>query len=84
MFYDPSPIGVDYAEIADKAKDLPEPLVLGGSRLVVHIQTSESAVDDFLTVVRELAEEKKKAGWVRPEKIQTNGGCHVKDIYVRR
>ncbi|KAJ7900110.1 pyridoxal phosphate-dependent transferase [Mycena olivaceomarginata] len=82
IFYDPSSIGVTYDEIADRATDLPEPLILGGSRLVVHIQTTESAVDDFLSVVRQLAEEKKAAGFVKPP--TANGGNGYKDIYVRR
>ncbi len=38
---------------------------LAGSRLVVHIQTSEQAIDDFLAVIRSLAKEKKTAGFVR-------------------
>ncbi|KAJ7107655.1 pyridoxal phosphate-dependent transferase [Mycena crocata] len=83
IFYDPASVGITYDEIADRASDLPEPLVLGGSRLVVHIQTSESAVADFLTVVRQLAEEKKAAGFVKPEGT-ANGGNIYKDIYVRR
>jgi threonine aldolase len=82
VFYDPSSIGLDYGEIADRASALSEPLVLGGSRLVVHIQTTEAAVDDFLVVVRELAAEKKKAGFVRPEKSQQSNV--IKDVYVRR
>ncbi|KAF5377458.1 hypothetical protein D9615_005174 [Tricholomella constricta] len=82
VFYDPSSVGVNYNEIAERASALPEPLVLGGSRLVVHFQTSDAAVDDFLAVVRELAEEKKKAGFVKPDvPIKSNG---FKDIYVRR
>ncbi|KAJ7431797.1 pyridoxal phosphate-dependent transferase [Mycena galericulata] len=84
IFYDPSTVGVTYDEIADRASDLPEPLVLGGSRLVVHIQTSESAVEDFLSVVRQLAEERKAAGFVRPESGTVNGKSVYKDIYVRR
>ena len=60
---------------------MPEPLFLGGSRLVVHIQTTESAIHDFLAVVRELAEEKKRAGFVNPEPSQLNGV--YKDVYVR-
>ncbi|KAJ7139900.1 pyridoxal phosphate-dependent transferase [Mycena epipterygia] len=83
IFYDPSTIGVSYDEIADRASDLPEPLVLGGSRLVLHIQTSELAVEDFLSVVRKLAEEKKAAGFVKPEPT-ANGNKLYKDIYVRR
>ena len=82
MFYDPASVGLSYDEIADRAGALPNPLVLGGSRLVVHIQTTESAVDDFLAVVRELAEEKKRAGLVKPHTSQENGV--YKDVYVRR
>jgi len=81
VFYDPSPIGVDYNEIAKRASTLPEPLFLAGSRLVVHIQTSETAVDDFLAIVKDLAEEKKKAGFVKPDITKVNGH---KDIYIRR
>lgn len=80
MFYDPASIGTDLFEIADRASLLPEPLALGGSRLVVHIQTSSSAIDDFLSVVRELAEEKKKAGFVPPEDLPEIGD---RDVYVR-
>jgi threonine aldolase len=82
VFYDPSPIGLDYGEIADRAAKLPDPIMLAGSRLVVHIQTSQAAVDDFLKLIRELAEEKKKAGFVPSPKPNQNG--IFKDIYVRR
>ncbi|KAJ3574524.1 hypothetical protein NP233_g1715 [Leucocoprinus birnbaumii] len=83
LFYDPTPLGINFDEIAERAGALPDPLVLGGSRLVVHIQTSEEAVEDFLSVVRQLAEEKRAAGWVPP----TNGEAKksaFKDVYVRR
>ena len=74
-------MGLNFDEIADRASTLPEPLFLEGSRLVVHIQTSESAINDFLAVVRELAEEKKKAGFAKPAP-QQNGV--YEDVYVRR
>ncbi|PPQ67011.1 hypothetical protein CVT24_011305 [Panaeolus cyanescens] len=80
IFYDPSSVGVTYDEIADRGSELAEPLFLGGSRLVVHVQTTESAVDDFLSVVRKLAEEKKAAGFVKAE----GKGNEIKDVYVRR
>ena len=67
IFYDPSPVGVTYDEISERGSALPEPLFLDGSRLVIHIQTSDAAVDDFLNVVRQLAEEKRKAGFVKLE-----------------
>jgi len=81
IFYDPSSVGVTYDEIAERGSALPEPLILGGSRLVVHIQTSDAAVDDFLDIVRQLAEEKRKAGFVKPEE-QPNRAFN--DVYVRR
>jgi len=89
VFYDPAPIGVDYGEIAERAAALPNPIRLGGSRLVVHIQTTPEAVDDLLAVIAALAEEKKTAGFVRPA-VQTNGHANgqangiYKDVFVRR
>ncbi|KAI0670122.1 pyridoxal phosphate-dependent transferase [Trametes maxima] len=82
VFFDPSPIGVSYKEIVARAAALPSPIKVGGSRLVVHIQTSPQAVEDFLTVVRELAQEKKVAGFVKPEVPQTNGRSY-KNMYVK-
>lgn len=82
MFYDPAPIGVTYQEISERAANLETPLKLYGSRLVLHIQTSEEAVDDLLRIVRELAEEKKAAGFVRPAE-NANGAGEYRDVYVR-
>jgi len=72
VFFDPSPIGVEYTEIVLRASTLPEPLKLGGSRLVVHIQTSPQAVEDFLALIAQLAQDKKDAGFI-PMKSHTNG-----------
>ncbi|KAJ3793621.1 pyridoxal phosphate-dependent transferase [Lentinula aff. detonsa] len=80
VFYDASSIGSNYDEIAERGAALPEPLFLGGSRVVLHIQTSEAAVDDFINLLATIAEEKRKAGFVKPE-TQVNG--HP-DVYVRR
>ncbi|TFY78955.1 hypothetical protein EWM64_g5055 [Hericium alpestre] len=83
VFYDPTPLGVTYDEIFERGSKLPEPLELGGSRLVVHVQTTEQAVEDLLTLLRALAEEKKAAGFVPPKREpQVNG--QVKNIYIRR
>lgn len=62
MFYDPSPLLISYDEIADKARSLSEPLFLSDSRLVVHFQTSERAIDDFLDLLEQLSKEKKAGG----------------------
>lgn len=80
VFYNPSSIGTDYAEVAERAKRLPRPLSLAGSRLVVHIQTSEQAIDDFLIVIHSLAEEKKTAGFVRS--VRNAGNTSYKDMYA--
>ncbi|KZT21712.1 hypothetical protein NEOLEDRAFT_1181549 [Neolentinus lepideus HHB14362 ss-1] len=87
VFYDPSSVGVEFGEIVDRASKLPEPIILAGSRLVVHIQTSPAAVEDFLQLVQELAKEKRKAGFDPAQyKAHVNGNGHIhsyKDIYVR-
>ncbi|KAH9921961.1 pyridoxal phosphate-dependent transferase [Epithele typhae] len=82
VFFDPSPIGVSYAEIVERASSLPDPLKVGGSRLVVHIQTSPEAVEDLLTVIRDLAANKKAAGFV-PSVTKTNGLRSYNNVYVR-
>ena len=71
-----------YQEPAGKrASELEEPLVLGGSRLVVHIQTTPEAVQDFLSIVRSLKEEKAQAGFVPSADILASAPT---DVYVRR
>jgi threonine aldolase len=80
VFYDPSSVGINYAEVAERAGKLPKPLSLLGSRLVVHMQTSEEAIADFLGVIRSLAEEKKSAGFVRP--VGKAGNSSYKDMYA--
>ncbi|KAJ4476740.1 pyridoxal phosphate-dependent transferase [Lentinula aciculospora] len=80
IFYDAGSIGSTYDEIAERGALLPEPLFLGGSRVVLHIQTSEDAVNDFINLIATIAEEKRKAGFIKPE-IQVNGH---QDVYVRR
>lgn len=82
VFYDPSPLGLDYAEIAGRGSQLNERIILGGSRLVVHVQTTEKAVEDFLALIRELAEEKRKAGFVAPGAEPQVPGKY-RDIYIR-
>jgi len=70
IFFDPAPLGIEYNEISERAAKLPEPLAVRGSRLAVHIQTEDQAVDDFLDLVKTIAEEKKAAGFVPPHSKQ--------------
>lgn len=63
-----------------RAAELPSPLLLGGSRLVIHIQTSTQAVEDLIDLIRVLADEKVKSGFVpSPEAYATKR----QNIYVR-
>lgn len=83
LFYNPSPLGLSYSEIAERGSQLPEPIQLAGSRMIVHIQTSDDAVDDFLNLIRELATEKQRTGFVRQERSFWEDGVY-KDPYIRR
>ncbi|KAN0100901.1 Pyridoxal phosphate-dependent transferase [Tylopilus felleus] len=82
LFYDPSTIGVEYWEIVERAAALEKPIEIGGSRIVIHIQTSFQAVEDFLDLVRTLKEEKAKAGWT-PDGAPPKKRCRTQDVYVR-
>jgi threonine aldolase len=65
---------------------LPQPLYLGGSRLVVHIQTSPEAIDDFINLISKIAEEKKKAGFVATPFAAPStlgAGNMYKDVHIR-
>ena len=80
VFFDPTPLGISFQELVTKASELPEPIRLGGSRLVVHIQTSPEAVEDLIGLIRTLAEEKANAGFVPTEPTD---GSAAQNIYVR-
>ncbi|KAH7883894.1 pyridoxal phosphate-dependent transferase [Phlebopus sp. FC_14] len=80
IFYDATTIGVEYWEAVERAAALPKPITLSGSRLVVHIQTSDGAVDDFVDMMRALKEEKAKAGFVPCASRSVDG---VRNVYVR-
>ncbi|KAI0085621.1 pyridoxal phosphate-dependent transferase [Irpex rosettiformis] len=80
VFFDATPLGISYLELVTRAAELPSPIRLGGSRLVVHIQTSPKAAEDLVDLIRVLAEEKAKAGFVpSPEAYTTKR----QNIYVR-
>jgi len=84
LFYNPSPLGLSYSEIAERASQLPEPIELAGSRMVLHIQTSDDAVNDFLNLIRQLAVEKHQAGsYVPQQKSFWTEGLY-KDPYIRK
>ncbi|KIJ45607.1 hypothetical protein M422DRAFT_75043 [Sphaerobolus stellatus SS14] len=81
VFYDPSPLELSYDEIQERAAQLPDPIKTGGSRLVVHIQTSPQMIDDFLNLLKTLATEKGVELPAKPKRV--NGEMDPRDIYVR-
>ncbi|KIK97658.1 hypothetical protein PAXRUDRAFT_202349 [Paxillus rubicundulus Ve08.2h10] len=81
VFYDPSTIGVEYWEISERAAALPNPIILSGSRLVVHIQTSNEAVDDLLELINTLKDEKIKGGFV-PSTGQALASGVTRNVYA--
>ncbi|KAF8559394.1 hypothetical protein OG21DRAFT_1431516 [Imleria badia] len=82
LFYDPSTIGVEYWEIVEHAAALERPIKINGSRIVVHIQTSPQAVEDFIDLMRTLKEEKAKAGWT-PDRAPPKKRNPFQDVYVK-
>lgn len=84
VFYDPAPIGLNYEEIMERAASLPDPIKVGGSRLVIHIQTSSQAVDDFINLLKRMSEEKGSAtDQAAPPVDINNVAVDIRDIYVR-
>lgn len=72
-----------YEEIVLRASSLSDPITIGGSRLIVHIQNTVETIDDFLALICVLVEEKIKAGWVRPEPQVNGESGAVRNIYVK-
>lgn len=82
MFYDPSTIGVEYWEVIERAAALEKPITINGSRIVLHIQSSVQAVEDFLDLMRTLKEEKRKAGWT-PDQTPPKKQSLFRNVYIR-
>jgi hypothetical protein len=55
LWIDPLPLGFDIWALVERAKA--EGLRMGGSRLVIHIQTSQQACDDLVSLVKTMKEE---------------------------
>lgn len=78
VLYNPTTIGVQYAEVRQRCKELPEPITMANERLVLHFQTTEQAVEDLIAVVKQLKEEKKgsKDQVSQTNKATPNGGYY--------
>ncbi|KAL4068326.1 pyridoxal phosphate-dependent transferase [Scleroderma yunnanense] len=83
VFYDPSPIGVEYWEVVERAAQLPNPIHINGSRLIMHIQTSPEAIEDFLELMKTLKIEKGQAGWSPDKQPRPARKGIYRDPYVK-
>ncbi|KZT61084.1 hypothetical protein CALCODRAFT_59273 [Calocera cornea HHB12733] len=86
VFFDAPSVGIAYDELTERAASLAEPLYVGGSRLVIHYQTAEKAVDDLIDLVRVMAGEKRKEGFVpgQTEQQPSDAGYpKLKEVFVR-
>ncbi|KAI9572666.1 pyridoxal phosphate-dependent transferase [Boletus coccyginus] len=81
LFYDPSTIGVEYWEVVERAAALEKPIKINGSRIIMHIQASPKAVEDFLDLMKSLKEEKAKAGWM-PEMAPPKKQSPFRNVYI--
>uniref|UniRef100_V5ETQ3 Threonine aldolase n=2 Tax=Kalmanozyma brasiliensis (strain GHG001) TaxID=1365824 RepID=V5ETQ3_KALBG len=59
VFLDTLSIGIPISELVSRAASLPEPIKLGGGRMVVHYQIEKRAVDDLLDLIRLMKKEKE-------------------------
>jgi hypothetical protein len=66
IFIDPSTIGVSLSTLIARSAALPSPLGVNGSRLVVHLQIRQEAIDELIDLVAVLKEEALAKGWTPP------------------
>jgi len=71
VFFDPTPLGLSIGQVCDALGKLPDPITLNANRCVIHHQTSESAIDDFVAEVKRLASEvpEEKRGKGKQDKV---------------
>ncbi|KAJ1018084.1 hypothetical protein NDA16_004953 [Ustilago loliicola] len=59
VFLDTSSIDIPISELVSRAASLPNPVKLGGGRMVIHYQIEKQAIDDVLELIRTMKQEKK-------------------------
>lgn len=62
VFIDPSPLGVDIWALCDRAQEIG--IRMSGSRIIVHVQITEDAVEDLLALVAKMKAEAQRDGKV--------------------
>ncbi|OCF55539.1 threonine aldolase [Kwoniella mangroviensis CBS 10435] len=67
VFFQPQAIGLPLDAVMARLAALPNPIIVGRERCVVHHQITPQAVEDFIACVREMREEKKANGQVEED-----------------
>ncbi|WVQ62276.1 uncharacterized protein L199_000415 [Kwoniella botswanensis] len=67
VFFQPQAIGLPLDAVMARLAALPNPIIVGRERCVVHHQITPQAVEDFIACVREMREEKKENGQVQED-----------------
>ncbi|WVR05811.1 hypothetical protein IAU60_002836 [Kwoniella sp. DSM 27419] len=62
VFFQPQAIGLSLDAVTARLAALPDPIVIGRERCVIHHQTSPQAVEDFIACVAEMKKELEQTG----------------------
>nr|XP_019049144.1 threonine aldolase [Kwoniella bestiolae CBS 10118]OCF28074.1 threonine aldolase [Kwoniella bestiolae CBS 10118] len=67
VFFQPQAIGLPLDATMARLAALPNPIIVGRERCVVHHQITPEAIEDFIACVREMKEEKQASGEIPKE-----------------
>ncbi|OCF32788.1 threonine aldolase [Kwoniella heveanensis CBS 569] len=73
VFFQPQKIGLSLDAVMARLAALPDPIIVGRERCVLHHQTSPQAVEDFIACVRDMKEALQANGKGSVDKGQVNG-----------
>ncbi|WVF70878.1 hypothetical protein IAT40_005672 [Kwoniella sp. CBS 6097] len=84
VFFQPKKIGLSLDAVMARLAALPDPIIVGRERCVLHHQTSPQAVEDFIACVRDMKEELQANGNGSLEKSHVGGDERAKiDKYTQ-
>ncbi|KAK8865847.1 hypothetical protein IAR55_000995 [Kwoniella newhampshirensis] len=79
VFFNPKSIGLPLDAVMTRAAALPDPIILGRERLVLHHQISPEAIESLIACVAELKKEKEENGELKEAEMtkQAKERVHV-------
>ncbi|WVQ85408.1 hypothetical protein IAT38_007573 [Cryptococcus sp. DSM 104549] len=69
VFFQPKPIGLQLDAVMARLAALPDPIIVGRERCVLHHQTSPQAVEDFIATIAEMKKEKEESGELKKGEV---------------